>query len=308
MTDPLPIKGLKSFYRGKVRDVYFLTNDKVVMIASDRISAFDVILPRLIPYKGAVLNGIASHFLKATSDIVPNWYETSPLPFVSIGKYATPFKIEMVVRGYLAGHAWRTYQSGKRILCGNSLPEGLRENDPLPQPIITPTTKEAIGTHDQDITADEIIRNGLASEEEWDILCASALDLFNKGTQMAAESGLILVDTKYEFGKNSQGAIILIDEIHTPDSSRYFYSEGYEERQRRGQPQQQLSKEFVRQWLIDNGFQGRKGDIMPQMDDQKVQEISERYIHLYEIVTGNKFEKFSYPDYETIVHTINACL
>ena len=308
MTDPLPIKGLKNFYRGKVRDVYFLKNDKVVMIASDRISAFDVILPRLIPYKGAVLNGIASHFLKATSDIVPNWYESSPLPFVSIGKSAAPFKIEMVVRGYLAGHAWRTYQSGKRILCGISLPDGLRENDPLPQPVITPTTKESLGTHDQDITADEIIKNGLASKEEWDILCAYALDLFNKGTQIAAERGLILVDTKYEFGKDNQGAIILIDEIHTPDSSRYFYSEGYEERQRRGEPQQQLSKEFVRQWLIENGFQGRKGDILPQMDDQKVQEISERYIHLYEIVTGNKFEKFSYPDIETIVHTINTCI
>ena len=308
MTAPLPIQGVKNFYRGKVRDVYFLENDKVVIIASDRISAFDVILPRPIPYKGAVLNGIASYFLKATSEIVPNWFEISPLPFVSIGKSAVPFKIEMVVRGYIAGHAWRTYKSGKRMLCGIPLPDGLRENDPLPQPIITPTTKEALGTHDEDITADEIVNNHLASAEEWEKLSAYALELFKVGTKMAARRGLILADTKYEFGKDNDGNIILIDEVHTPDSSRYFYLDGYEERQRRGEPQQQLSKEFVRQWLIENGFQGRKGEVMPQMHDDKVREISERYIQLYEIITGEKFEKFPYPDEESIVKTIHAHL
>lgn len=308
MTDPLPLKGLKKFYRGKVRDVYFVDNNKLVLIASDRISAFDVILPRPVPYKGAVLNGIATYFLKSTSDIVPNWFESSPLPFVSIGQSATPFKIEMVVRGYLAGHAWRTYRSGKRMLCGIPLPDGLKENDPLPQPIITPTTKEALGTHDEDITADDIIKKGLATEEEWHILSMYALELFKKGTTMAAKRGLILVDTKYEFGKDSQGNIILIDEIHTPDSSRYFYLDGYEERQRRGEPQQQLSKEFVRQWLIENGFQGREGDTMPLMDDNKIHEISERYIQLYEILTGVRFERFQYPPEEDIVRIINTSL
>ncbi|GCD78284.1 phosphoribosylaminoimidazole-succinocarboxamide synthase [Thermaurantimonas aggregans] len=305
MTDPLPIKGLKSFYRGKVRDVYFLENDKILMVASDRISAFDVILPRPIPYKGAVLNGIAAHFLKATSAQVPNWYEHSPLPFVSIGKAAKPFKIEMVVRGYLAGHAWRTYKSGKRSLCGVPLPDGLRENDPLPQPIITPTTKEAVGTHDQDISADDILARGLATAEEWEILKHYALTLFNIGTRMAAERGLILVDTKYEFGKDSSGRIILIDEVHTPDSSRYFYADGYKERQHRGEPQQQLSKEFVRQWLIENGFQGRPEDVIPEMTDQKVEEISQRYIQLFEIITGQSFNRFHYPTREELVEILN---
>lgn len=308
MTDPLPIKGLKSFYRGKVRDVYFLQNEKVVMIASDRISAFDVILPRPVPYKGAVLNGIASYFLKATADIVPNWFDVSPLPFVSIGKSAIPFKIEMVVRGYLAGHAWRTYKSGKRLLCGVSLPEGLRENDPLPHPIITPTTKEAIGAHDQDITPKEIFEKDLASSKEWETLCHYALTLFNVGSKMAAERGLILVDTKYEFGKDSEGNIILIDEVHTPDSSRYFYSDGYEDRQRRGEPQHQLSKEFVRQWLIENGFQGRSKDKMPSFTAEKAEEISERYIQLYELITGEKFERFPYPREEDIVKIIHTNL
>lgn len=308
MTEPLPIKGLKTFYRGKVRDVYFLENDKILMIASDRISAFDVILPRPIPYKGAVLNGIAAHFLQATSAHVPNWYEHSPLPFVSIGKAAKPFKIEMVVRGYLAGHAWRTYKSGQRTLCGVPLPEGLRENDPLPQPIITPTTKEAVGTHDEDISADEILARGLATAQDWEILTHYARTLFNIGTRMAAERGLILVDTKYEFGKDSSGRIILIDEVHTPDSSRYFFADGYEERQRRGEPQQQLSKEFVRQWLIENGFQGRPGEVIPEMTDQKVREISQRYIQLYEIITGQPFIRFPYPAREEIIEILNKSI
>lgn len=308
MTEPLPIKGLKSFYRGKVRDVYFLENDKILMIASDRISAFDVILPRPIPYKGAVLNGIAAHFLQATSAHVPNWYEHSPLPFVSIGKAAKPFKIEMVVRGYLAGHAWRTYKSGQRTLCGVPLPEGLRENDPLPHPIITPTTKEAVGTHDEDISADQILARGLATAQDWEILTHYAHTLFDIGTRMAAERGLILVDTKYEFGKDSSGRIILIDEVHTPDSSRYFYADGYEERQRRGEPQQQLSKEFVRQWLIENGFQGRPGEVIPEMTDEKVREISQRYIQLYEIITGQPFIRFPYPAREEIIEILNKSI
>ncbi|MFN4299025.1 MAG: phosphoribosylaminoimidazolesuccinocarboxamide synthase [Thermaurantimonas sp.] len=308
MTEHLPIEGLKSFYRGKVRDVYFLENDKIIMIASDRISAFDVVLPRLIPYKGSVLNGIAAHFLQATATQVPNWYEHSPLPFVSIGKSAKPFKIEMVVRGYLAGHAWRTYKSGQRILCGVPLPEGLRENDPLPQPIITPTTKEAVGTHDEDISAEEILARGLATAEEWEVLRHYALTLFDIGTRMAAERGLILVDTKYEFGKDSSGRIILIDEVHTPDSSRYFYAEGYEERQSRGEPQQQLSKEFVRQWLIENGFQGRPGEVIPEMTDQKVEEISQRYIQLYELITGKPFTRFQYPTQEELLEIIHQSI
>jgi phosphoribosylaminoimidazole-succinocarboxamide synthase len=279
-----------AFYKGKVRDVYSFEN-LLVMIASDRISAFDVVLPRAIPYKGQVLNQIASHFLKATVDVVPNWLVATPDPNVSVGLKCETYPVEMVVRGYLAGHAWRTYKSGLRVLCGVTLPEGLKENDRLPTPIITPTTKAHEG-HDEDISRDEIIKQGLVSEEEYQQLEAYTLALFAKGTEMAAEQGLILVDTKYEFGKKDD-VITLIDEIHTPDSSRYFYLEGYQDRQQNDEPQKQLSKEFVREWLIANGFQGKEGQSVPEMSDEWVNQISERYIELFEKVTGKKFEKDS---------------
>ncbi|MFN3849510.1 MAG: phosphoribosylaminoimidazolesuccinocarboxamide synthase [Spirosomataceae bacterium] len=274
------------FYRGKVRDVYDF-GDKIVMVASDRISAFDVILPRPIPFKGQVLNQIAAKFLKATKDIVPNWLLATPDPNVSVGIRCQTYPVEMVVRGYLAGHAWRTYKSGLRVLCGVTLPEGLKENDKLPTPIITPTTKAHEG-HDEDISREEIIAKGLVSEEEYTQLEKYALALFAKGTEMAAEQGLILVDTKYEFGQKD-GVIYLIDEVHTPDSSRYFYADTYQENQEKGLSQKQLSKEFVREWLIANGFQGKDGQTVPEMTDEKVQEISTRYIELYEKVTGEAF-------------------
>lgn len=308
MIDCLEIPGVKHFYRGKVRDVYFFESGKVAMIATDRISAFDVILPRSIPYKGAVLNGIATHFLEASKHLVPNWYISSPLPFVSIGYAAEPIKIEMVVRGYLAGHAWRVYQAGSRELCGIKLPEGLKENDKLPEPIITPTTKEAVGVHDQDISAEEILKRNIVTEKEWDTLVDYSLKLFEHGSQLAANRGLILVDTKYEFGKDKEGNLVLIDEIHTPDSSRYFYRHEYNERQSKGLAQQQLSKEFVRQWLIENGFQGRPGDKIPVMTDEKVLEISERYMLLYEMITGKKFNRFTYPSQSEIVQKILSSL
>jgi phosphoribosylaminoimidazole-succinocarboxamide synthase len=276
------------FYRGKVRDVYSF-DDCLVMIASDRISAFDVVLPRAIPYKGQVLNQIAAHFLAATADIVPNWLIDTPDPNASLGYKCETFPVEMVVRGYLAGHAWREYREGKRSICGVPLPDGLKENDRLPTPIITPTTKAHEG-HDQDISRQEIINQGLVLEGAYKILERHALALFERGTQMAAEQGLILVDTKYEFG-HSDGRIYLIDEIHTPDSSRYFYADGYEENQRNGLPQRQLSKEFVREWLIANGFQGKEGQQIPEMTDEWVNQISERYIELYEKVTGKAFQK-----------------
>lgn len=276
-----------SFYKGKVRDVYNINNEKLVMIASDRISAFDVVLPKGIPYKGQVLNQIAEIFLKATADIVPNWLLASPHPMVSIGLKCEPYKVEMVVRGYLAGHAAREYKSGKRTVCGVQLPEGLKENDKLPQPIITPTTKAAEG-HDEDISRADIIAQGIVSENEYIQLENYALQLYARGTEIAATKGLILVDTKYEFG-NYKGKIYLIDEIHTPDSSRYFIKDGYEERQQSGEKQKQLSKEFVREWLIANGFQGKDGQTVPAMSDAWVNEISERYIELFEKVTGNKF-------------------
>ncbi|MFN8356533.1 MAG: phosphoribosylaminoimidazolesuccinocarboxamide synthase [Spirosomataceae bacterium] len=280
-------QGQTGFYRGKVRDVYFF--DKyLLMIASDRISAFDVILPRPIPCKGQVLNQLAAHFLESTRDLVPNWLLTVPDPNVSFGLQCQAFPVEMVVRGYLAGHAWRTYRSGLRTLCGVTLPEGLKENDKLPQPIITPTTKAHEG-HDEDISREEIVATGLVSAEDYTILEQNALKLFKKGTQMAAEQGLILVDTKYEFGK-LDGIIYLIDEIHTPDSSRYFYADGYTERQAANQPQRQLSKEFVREWLIANGFQGKEGQTVPDMSDEWVLQISERYIELFEKVTGKPFQ------------------
>ncbi|WP_353721125.1 phosphoribosylaminoimidazolesuccinocarboxamide synthase [Dyadobacter sp. 676] len=280
--------GQTGFYKGKVRDVYSFEK-RLVMIATDRISAFDVILPRAIPYKGQVLNQIAAHFLNATSDIVPNWLEEVPDPNVSIGIKCQAYPVEMVVRGYLAGHAWREYKAGKRQVCGVALPEGLKENDKLPEPIITPTTKAHEG-HDEDISREQILAQGLVSEDEYEHLERYTLALFAKGTEMAADRGLILVDTKYEFGQ-LDGTIYLIDEIHTPDSSRYFYKDTYEENQRAGLPQKQLSKEFVREWLIENGFQGKDGQTVPEMTDEKVNSISERYIELYEKVTGMKFQK-----------------
>lgn len=283
------LRGQKSLYTGKVRDVYNIENDYLVMVVSDRISAFDVVLPRGIPYKGQVLNQIASKFLDATSDIVPNWKIDSPDPNVTVGHMADPFKVEMVIRGYVTGHAWREYRDGKRILCGVPMPDGLKEHDRFPEPIITPTTKADEG-HDEDITREEILASGLVSQEDYLQLEEYTRALFQRGTEMAADMGLILVDTKYEFGKKN-GKIILIDEIHTPDSSRYFYAEGYEDRQAAGEPQKQLSKEFVRQWLISNGFQGKEGQVVPEMPDAFVEEVSERYIELYESITGEKFVK-----------------
>ncbi len=277
------------FYKGKVRDVYSIGNAYLVMVASDRISAFDVVLPNPIPYKGQVLNQLAAHFLDATKDIVPNWLMHSPFPNISIGKRCEPFKVEMVVRGYLAGHAARTYNAGVRVLCGVSLPEGLKENDKLPTPIITPTTKASEG-HDEDISREEIIKQGIVSEEHYKELERITLALYARGQEMANKMGLILVDTKYEFGLYND-KVMLMDEIHTPDSSRYFYLEGYEQRQQNNEEQKQLSKEFVRRWLIDNGFQGKEGQQVPVMSDAWINEISERYIELYEKVTGLTFVK-----------------
>ncbi|MDZ4846288.1 MAG: phosphoribosylaminoimidazolesuccinocarboxamide synthase [Chitinophagales bacterium] len=282
----------KSVYHGKVRDVYNIDDRYLVMVASDRISAFDVILPKPIPHKGQVLNQVATKFLKACIDICPNWFIESPDPQVAIGKNCEPIKIEMVIRGYLSGHAWRVYKSGKRELCGVTLPEGLKESDPLPQPIITPATKADEG-HDEDISKEEILNRGIVTEKEWETLERYTRDLFKRGTEMAAERGLILVDTKYEFGKHN-GMICLIDEIHTPDSSRYFYAEGYAERQARSEKQKQLSKEFVREWLIANNFQGLEGQVMPELTDAFVETISSRYIELYETLMGKKFQPASY--------------
>ncbi len=286
-----------AFYKGKVRDVYTIQDRLLVMIASDRISAFDVILPAPIPYKGQVLNQIAAYMLKATADICPNWLLESPAPHVSIGKKCEPFKIEMVVRGNLTGHAWRTYKSGKRQLCGVALPEGLRENDYFPTPIITPSTKASEG-HDEDISKEEIIAHGLASAEDWAVLEKYTLALFERGKQIAAKRGLILVDTKYEFGKIGD-TIYLMDEIHTPDSSRYFYADGFEERQASGEKQQQLSKEFVREWLIANDFMGKEGQTVPEMTPEWIETISRRYIELYEKVIGQPFEPQAWTTEET---------
>ncbi len=278
-----------NIYHGKVRDVYNIDNKYLVMVASDRISAFDHILPRPIPFKGQVLNQIAVKFLTATRDIVPNWLITSPDANVSIGKICEPFKIEMVIRGYLTGHAWRVYKAGGRVLCGVTLPEGMKENDKFPNPIITPATKAEEG-HDEDISKEEILANEFATPEQYELLEKYTHALFQRGTEIAAERGLILVDTKYEFGLNS-GVIHLIDEIHTPDSSRYFYADGYQQRQAKGEPQKQLSKEFVRQWLIENGFQGLEGQVMPEMPDSFVELVTQRYIELYEQITGTSFVK-----------------
>ncbi|MDB5025823.1 MAG: phosphoribosylaminoimidazolesuccinocarboxamide synthase [Mucilaginibacter sp.] len=277
------------FYKGKVRDVYTIDNKYLAMVVTDRISAFDVVLPEAIPYKGQVLNQIAAKFLQATSDIIPNWVVTVPDPSVTIGRICEPFKVEMVIRGYLAGHAWREYNSGKREVCGVGLPDGLKENDKLPGPIITPTTKASVG-HDEDISKEQILAKGIVSAVEYAELEKYTYALYQRGTEIAAKRGLILVDTKYEFGK-ADGKIYLIDEIHTPDSSRYFYKEGYEERQKNNEAQKQLSKEFVRQWLIENGFQGKQGQSVPAMTNNIVNSISERYIELFEQITGEDFIK-----------------
>jgi phosphoribosylaminoimidazole-succinocarboxamide synthase len=292
-----------NFYKGKVRDVYTIDNKYLVMVVSDRISAFDVVLPEAIPYKGQVLNQIAAKFLSATADIVPNWVVTVPDPSVTIGRICDPFKVEMVIRGYLAGHAAREYSAGKRQVCGVDLPEGLKENDILPEPIITPTTKASVG-HDEDISKEQILARGIVSIEDYEQLENYTKALFKRGTEIAAKQGLILVDTKYEFGK-ADGKIFLIDEIHTPDSSRYFYSDGYAERQQKGEPQKQLSKEFVRTWLIENGFQGKEGQVVPVMTKEIVKSISERYIELYEQITGEGFVK---PDSENILSRVEKSI
>lgn len=281
----------KSVYHGKVREVYTIGDDVLIMIATDRLSAFDVIMPKGIPYKGQILNQIATRFMEMTADIVPNWLIASPDPNVAIGKVCTPFKVEMVIRGYLAGHAAREYASGKRVLCGVTLPDGLNENDKLPEPIITPSTKEDIGLHDVDIAREDILSRNIVSKEDYLVLEQYTRALYQRGAEIAAKRGLILVDTKYEFGKTKEGEIVLIDEIHTPDSSRYFYAEGYEERQKLGEAQKQLSKEFVRQWLIANDFQGKEGQIVPEMNDEYIQTISERYIELYQQILGETFVK-----------------
>jgi len=281
----------KDVYKGKVREVYNIDEQLLVMIASDRLSAFDVIMPRQIPFKGQILNQIATKMMKETEDLVPNWLIANPDENVAVGHLCSPFKVEMVIRGYLAGHAAREYKLGKRILCGVPMQEGLKENGKLPEPIITPSTKAENGEHDEDISREDILANGIVSEKEYLVLEDYTRKLFQRGTEIAAKRGLILVDTKYEFGKTEKGEIVLIDEIHTPDSSRYFYQEGYDERQAKGENQKQLSKEFVRQWLIENGFQGKEGDLIPTMSDQKILEISERYIELYEQITGDVFIK-----------------
>ncbi len=284
------LPGQNNFYRGKVRDVYTVNQDLLVMVVTDRISAFDVVLPEGIPYKGQVLNMIASDFLDATKDIVPNWKLDTPDPMVTVGKRATPYKVEMVIRGYLTGHAWREYKAGKRELCGLPLPEGMKEHQKFSSPLITPTTKEDVG-HDEDISKEEILKTNLVSAKDYQKLEEYTHKLFERGTRMAAQKGLILVDTKYEFGKTADGEIVLIDEVHTPDSSRYFYLEGYEERFRNGEKQKQLSKEFVRAWLQEQGYQGEEGQEMPEMTPEFVESVSQRYIELYEKITGKAFVK-----------------
>ncbi|MFC4220474.1 phosphoribosylaminoimidazolesuccinocarboxamide synthase [Flagellimonas marina] len=281
----------KSVYKGKVREVYTLGNDILVMVATDRLSAFDVVMPKGIPYKGQILNQIATQMMQATEDIVPNWLMATPDPNVAIGKACDPFKVEMVIRGYLSGHAAREYKAGKRMLCGEPMPEGMQENDKFPEPIITPATKAEKGDHDEDISKEDILKRGIVSQADYEVLEKYTKALFQRGTEIAAKRGLILVDTKYEFGKTKDGEIVLIDEIHTPDSSRYFYADGYEERQAKGEAQKQLSKEFVRQWLISNGFQGLEGQTVPKMGDDYIESVSERYIELYESITGEDFIK-----------------
>ncbi|WP_348797296.1 phosphoribosylaminoimidazolesuccinocarboxamide synthase [Flavobacterium adhaerens] len=286
----------KSVYRGKVREVYNINDDLLVMIATDRLSAFDVVLPKGIPYKGQILNQIATKFMELTQDIVPNWLIATPDPSVAVGHLCQPFKVEMVIRGYLSGHAAREYAAGKRQLCGVTMAEGLKENDKFPEPIITPTTKADNGSHDEDISREDILAKGIVSEEDYLVLEKYTRALFQRGTEIAASRGLILVDTKYEFGKTKDGEIVLIDEIHTPDSSRYFYSEGYQERQEKGEEQKQLSKEFVRRWLIENGFQGKEGQQIPEMTDAYIETVSDRYIELFENIIGEKFVKADISD------------
>ncbi|MDG2437433.1 MAG: phosphoribosylaminoimidazolesuccinocarboxamide synthase [Polaribacter sp.] len=286
----------KSVYKGKVREVYNINDELLVMIASDRLSAFDVVLPRQIPFKGQILNQIATKMMNDTVDIVPNWLLANPDENVAVGHLCEPFKVEMVIRGYLSGHAAREYTVGKRVLCGVEMPDGLKENDKFPNPIITPSTKAENGEHDEDISREDILANKIVSEEDYLVLEDYTRKLFQRGTEIAAKRGLILVDTKYEFGKTKEGKIVLIDEIHTPDSSRYFYADGYEERQHKGENQKQLSKEFVRQWLIENGFQGKENQQIPAMSEAKISEISNRYIELYEQITGEKFVKASTED------------
>ncbi|MEO8535146.1 MAG: phosphoribosylaminoimidazolesuccinocarboxamide synthase [Flavobacterium sp.] len=281
----------KSVYRGKVREVYNINDELLVMVATDRLSAFDVVLPKGIPYKGQILNQIATRFMELTEDIVPNWLIATPDPNVAVGHLCDPFKVEMVIRGYLSGHAAREYAAGRRQICGVTMAEGLKENDKFPEPIITPTTKADNGSHDEDISREDILSKGIVSEEDYIVLEKYTRDLFQRGTEIAAERGLILVDTKYEFGKTKEGVIVLIDEIHTPDSSRYFYAEGYKERQEKGEEQKQLSKEFVRRWLIENGFQGQDGQQIPEMTEAYIESVSERYIELYENILGEKFVK-----------------
>lgn len=284
-------KNQLSVYKGKVRDVYKLKNDLLVMVASDRLSAFDVVMPKGIPYKGQILNQIATKMMKDTEDLVPNWLISTPDPNIAIGHCCDPFKIEMVIRGYLSGHAAREYKNGKRLICGVQMPDGMIENDKFPSPIITPATKADFGEHDEDISKEDIIAKGIVSKSDYEILEDYTFKLFNRGSQIAKERGLILVDTKYEFGKTKSGKIVLIDEIHTPDSSRYFYEDGYELRQQKGEAQKQLSKEFVRQWLIKNNFQGLENQTVPIMSDDYVNLVSDRYIELYENITGDKFRK-----------------
>ncbi len=299
-TTNFSLPGATGVYHGKVRDVYSIGDTYLVMVASDRISAFDVILPRPIPYKGQVLNQIAAYFLEATRDIAPNWLISTPDPRVAIGLRCEPVKVEMVIRGYLSGHAWREYKSGKRMICGVAMPDGMRENDKFPEPIITPTTKAAEG-HDEDISREEILKQGLVQESDYVIMEHYTRALFARGTEMAAKQGLILVDTKYEFGLYD-GKVMLMDEIHTPDSSRYFYADGYAERQEKQEHQKQLSKEFVREWLIENGFMGKDGQQVPQMSDEWIQTISNRYIELFEKVTGNQFTPVNHTEEEILEH------
>ena len=298
MSTRFEFPGQESVYRGKVREVYRLKGGLLVMVATDRLSAFDVVMPKGIPYKGQILNQIATKMMADTEDLVPNWLLATPDPNVAVGYACDPFKVEMVIRGYLSGHAAREYKAGKRTLCGVPMPDGMIENDAFPEPIITPATKAEKGDHDEDISREEILDRGLVSEEDYGVLEKYTRALFKRGTALAAERGLILVDTKYEFGKTADGKIVLIDEIHTPDSSRYFYADGYEERQERKEPQKQLSKEFVRQWLISNGFQGLEGQSVPEMSDDYIQTVSERYIELYENITGEQFIRADLSDIE----------
>lgn len=295
--------GQKSVYKGKVREVYTLDNDLLVMIATDRLSAFDVVMPKGIPYKGQILNQIATKMMRDTEDLVPNWLIATPDPNVAIGKRCEPFKVEMVIRGYMSGHAAREYKADKRMLCGVSMPDGMRENDAFPEPIITPATKAEMGEHDEDISREDILKRGIVSEEDYNILEDYTRKLFQRGTEIAKSRGLILVDTKYEFGKTADGQIVLIDEIHTPDSSRYFYAEGYQDRQDAGEAQKQLSKEFVRQWLISNNFQGLEGQVVPEISDAYIGTVSDRYIELYENITGDAFAKANLTNIQERIET-----